>query len=54
MTQKLAYLHTVTSLVTLFNQLSKEILPPDVEVFHVADEMLLKLALAQGGLSPFI
>jgi Asp/Glu/hydantoin racemase len=53
-TKKLAYLHTVTSLVTLFNQLSKEILPPDVEVFHIADEMLLKLALAQGGLSPFI
>ena len=54
MTQKLAFLHTVSSLVTLFNQLSKEILPPDVEVFHIADEMLLKLALAQGGLSPFI
>src|SRR5512137_100708 len=54
MPKKLAYLHTVTSLVTLFNQLSKEILPPDVEVFHIADEMLLKLALAQGGLSPFI
>jgi Asp/Glu/hydantoin racemase len=54
MPQKLAYLHTVTSLVTLFNQLSKELLPPEVEVFHIADEMLLKLALAQGGLSPFI
>jgi hypothetical protein len=54
MTQKLAFLHTVSSLVTLFNQLSKEILPPEVEIFHIADEMLLKLALAQGGLSPFI
>ena len=54
MPRKLVYLHTVTSLVTLFNQLSKEILPPDVEVVHIADEMLLKLALAQGGLSPFI
>jgi len=54
MTKRIAYLHTVTSLVALFNQLSKEILPPDVEVVHIADEMLLKLALAQGGLSPFI
>jgi Asp/Glu/hydantoin racemase len=25
-----------------------------VEVFHIADEMLLKVVLAQGGLSPFI
>jgi Asp/Glu/hydantoin racemase len=54
MTRKLAFIHTVTSLVTLFNDLSREILPPDVEVFHIADEMLLKVVLAQGGLSPFI
>ncbi len=53
MTKKLAYIHTVTSLVGLFNDLSKELLP-GVEVFHIADEMLLKVVLAQGGLSPFI
>lgn len=53
MTQKVAYIHTVTSLVGLFNDLSKELLP-GVEVFHIADEMLLKIVLAQGGLSPFI
>lgn len=53
MTQKLAFIHTVPSLVGLFNDLSKELLP-DVEVFHIADEMLLKVVLAQGGLSPFI
>jgi Asp/Glu/hydantoin racemase len=52
-TQKLAYIHTVASLVGLFNDLSKELLP-GVEVFHIADEMLLKVVLAQGGLSPFI
>lgn len=53
MKQKLAFVHTVTSLAGLFNDLSKELLP-DVEVFHIADEMLLKVVLAQGGLSPFI
>ncbi|HEX7974137.1 MAG TPA: aspartate/glutamate racemase family protein [Anaerolineales bacterium] len=54
MTRKVAFLHTVPTLVGLFNQLSKEILPAEIEVFHVADEMLLKVVLAQGGLSPFI
>ncbi len=53
MAQKLAFVHTVPSLVGLFNDLSKELLP-GVEVFHIADEMLLKVVLAQGGLSPFI
>ncbi len=54
MTRKVAYIHTVTSLAGLFNDLSKELLPKDVEIFHIADEMLLKVVLAQGGLSPFI
>jgi Asp/Glu/hydantoin racemase len=53
MTQKLAFVHTVASLVGPFNDLAKELLP-GVEVFHIADEMLLKVVLAQGGLSPFI
>lgn len=53
MNQKLAFVHTVPSLVGLFNDLSRELLP-GVEVFHIADEMLLKVVLAQGGLSPFI
>ncbi len=53
MKQKLAFVHTVPSLVGLFNELSRELLP-GVEVFHIADEMLLKVVLAQGGLSPFI
>lgn len=54
MSRLLAYIHTVPSLVGLFDQLSKELLPPGVEVFHIADDMLLKVVLAQGGLSPFI
>ncbi|MFZ5808339.1 MAG: aspartate/glutamate racemase family protein [Chloroflexota bacterium] len=53
MTRKIVFVHTVASLVGLFNDLSKEYLP-EVEIYHVADEMLLKLVLAQGGLSPFI
>lgn len=54
MTTKVAFIHTVPSLVGLFNDLSKELFPSDVEVFHIADELLLKVVLAQGGLSPFI
>src|SRR5512143_1572033 len=54
MTTKLAFIHTVPSLVGLFNDLSKELLPGEVEVLHIADEVLLKVVLAQGGLSPFI
>ena len=54
MSKKVAYLHTVSSLVGLFNNLSKELLPPGTEVFHIADELLLKTVMAQGGLSPFI
>lgn len=54
MPKKVAYLHTVSSLVGLFNELSKELLPAGTEVFHIADELLLKTVMAQGGLSPFI
>lgn len=54
MTIKLAFIHTVPSLVGLFTELSKEILPGEVELLHIADEVLLKVVLAQGGLSPFI
>jgi Asp/Glu/hydantoin racemase len=54
MKKKLAFIHTVPSLVGLFGELSKELLPENVEIFHIADELLLKVVLAQGGLSPFI
>ncbi|MFN3309982.1 MAG: aspartate/glutamate racemase family protein [Anaerolineales bacterium] len=53
MAKKVLFIHTVSSLVGLFNELCKEFLP-DVEPLHVADEMLLRLVLARGGLSPFI
>ena len=54
MSTTLVFLHTVSSLVEPFDDLSREILPADVEILHIADEMLLKIVLAQGGLSPFI
>jgi len=54
MSKKLAFLHTVSTLAGLFNALAKEILPAGVEVFHIADEALIKVVLAQGGLSPFV
>lgn len=54
MTQRLVFVHTVPSLVDLFTRLSHEVLPPGTEIWHIADEILLKVVLAQGGLSPFI
>lgn len=54
MSARVVYIHTVPSLVTPFNELSKELFPPGMDWFHIADEMLLKLVLAQGGLTPFI
>jgi Asp/Glu/hydantoin racemase len=52
--QRLVYLHTVSSLVATFKDLSQELLPPQVEVVHLVDEILLKWVLAQGGISPAI
>jgi Asp/Glu/hydantoin racemase len=54
MAQRLVLIHTIPSLVGLFTSLADEILGPEVEILHVADEILLKVVLAQGGLSPFI
>ena len=54
MSKKLAFLHTVSTLTELFNALAKEILPAGVEVFHIADEAVVRVVLAQGGLSPFV
>ena len=54
MTSKVFFLHTLSSLIPAFNGLSKELLPGDVEVLHIADEMLSRLVIAQGGLTPFI
>lgn len=54
MASRLVFIHTIPSIVDLFTRLSAEILPPGTEAWHVADEILLKVVLAQGGLSPLI
>ncbi len=54
MTRRVVFLHTITSLAGLFTNLSKELLPVDIEVIHIADELLLKNIQSQGGLSPAI
>jgi Asp/Glu/hydantoin racemase len=54
MSKRVVFIHTVPTLIAPFNDPSKELLPSGVDWFHIADEMLLKLVLAQGGLSPFI
>lgn len=54
MSKRLAFVHTVPSVIELFTRLAKELLPADVEALHIADEILLKVVLAQGGLNPGI
>jgi Asp/Glu/hydantoin racemase len=53
MPQKLVLLHTVPSLVDLFEGLCNEILP-GVKIIHVADQILLTHILEDGGPSPTI
>ncbi len=54
MARRVVFLHTITSLAGLFTNLSKELLPADIEVIHIADELLLKLIQTQGGVSPIV
>ena len=54
MAQRLALIHTVPSVIPLFAGLAHDLLGPEVELMHVADEILLKAILDQGGVSPFI
>jgi Asp/Glu/hydantoin racemase len=54
MRKQLLLLHTVASLVAPFRALAAEILPDDIEVVHVADELLLKIVLREGHLVPFL
>ena len=54
MARRVVFLHTIPSLAGLFTNLSKELLPDDVEVIHIADELLLKSIQTQGGVSPAV
>ena len=53
MAQKVVLIHTVSSLIELFEVLFKEILP-SVQTIHIADEILLTQILERKGLSPAI
>jgi Asp/Glu/hydantoin racemase len=54
MSQRVVCLHTVLSVAAQFGELTREILPDSVQVWHTVDEILAKVAVAQGELSPFI
>jgi len=51
MARKVGMVHSVASLVPVFNELAAELLP-GVEVIHLVDEGLLKDVLATGQLTP--
>lgn len=54
MSKTVVFVHTIPSLVETFARLVGECLPPDTITYHVADEMLLKIVMRDGHLSPFI
>jgi glutamate racemase len=54
MPKRVVFLHTVLGVVSQFSVLASELLPPDVESWHVLDEILAKVVVAQGQVSPFI
>ena len=47
----LAMIHTIAGLAPMFGELSKELMP-DVDTFNIADEGVLRMGLAAGGLTP--
>ena len=49
--KKLAILHTVAGLTSTFQQLCKELMP-NVEIYHIVDESLLKNTIREGAPSP--
>jgi aspartate/glutamate racemase len=51
---KIVFIHTVATLIPLFNDLTREYFRADTETVHIADEILLKEVLAKGGPTPFI
>jgi hypothetical protein len=52
--RKIAFVHTVFPAFGIFDPLVKELLPGDLIVYHITDEILAKVVVAQGRLSPFL
>jgi len=50
MSKRLAFIHTVTSLVGPFNKLCAELIP-DADIFHIADESLIQNVIRDGQMS---
>jgi hypothetical protein len=53
MTQRVVFLHTVRSVAEQFDALARELLP-HAETWHIVDEMLAKLTLAEGRVPPLV
>jgi hypothetical protein len=51
MATRIALIHTVTSLVPVFNELFAELIPDD-DLYHVVDESLIQNTILEGVLSP--
>ena len=49
--KRLALLHTVTGLTSVFQQLCAELMP-EVEIYHIVDESLLRNTIREGAPSP--
>lgn len=54
MTARVVFVHTVHAVVELFAQLCRDLLPAGTEVWHITDEILARVVVAQGGLSAFL
>ncbi|PKO20750.1 MAG: Asp/Glu/hydantoin racemase [Chloroflexi bacterium HGW-Chloroflexi-1] len=52
--KRVIFLHTLISVANEFSELAQRLLPPDVQSWHIADEMLARLVVEQGELSPFL
>jgi len=50
---KVVFIHTVSSLTAMFNELCAELMP-GAELWHVSDETLIRRILAAGGLTPAV
>jgi Asp/Glu/hydantoin racemase len=54
MPRTIAFVHTVFPAFGIFDPLAKELLPRDTLIYHITDEILAKVVVAQGRLSPFL
>lgn len=54
MPRNLMLLHTADHVAALCGEVATEILPSDVEVIHVVDELLMKAPVSEGEAMPFV